>query len=233
MSTLRHFFSLRASGDFRVGDILLLILFAIIGLQGYARFPAYRLVLEDISAVPFTWTIAIATFNYLLVHKKIRICYIADLEAYLVAAILFFLLSICLHAILSAGVADFNFFSKPALLSTQAGLATLLLIVQGWFTFSPDLSKVRHRKKDLDRLLGQIATGRVDTEKDKRKAQEICQDLIADLKASISGVGVSEETRSRLEGLDAYYSKVSSILRKPTGALKNDVKKLIGDHQNG
>lgn len=223
----------RLSGDFRKVDLLLLTLFAVIGVQGYSRFPSYQSSLQNLESIPCYWVILVATFNFLLIYKKIRVCYLEDALGYAAAFIVYSATSVLLQLLLWAIVDGYDILTCASILATQAGLATLLLIVQGWFAFSPDLTVVRREMKLLTSSMEALSRSANQGQIERTGAQGHCAKLQEELSKVLSDSRVSNAITARLNNLKELCAEIDQSLKKPTGALQTDIQNLLPRLKNG
>jgi hypothetical protein len=209
-------------------DAAIIVLFAVAGFTGFPGFAKYTDIKTQIATLDHkpVWVVLLFVFDFLLIYRKIRICYfvawLARLHALLINAVI---------ATTCVIVARLWFPSGMSLLDTvvavQSGLAAVYLVVQGWVDFQPDLSNLAKLSKEINKAALSIERqyGEKVQRVDVDRVRDLCSKLENDLDdarqqclldtAAQGKIGAEKSRIDRiLEALKAPLPDVPDALRR-------------------
>jgi hypothetical protein len=221
---IKRISALRLGGDFRPIDMLLLLLFAILGLLGFSRFPSYQdleAILDDFSR---WWILIVLAFNILLISKIFRKCFLEEWLALLSAAIIvlaFGLTTILLS--LAVNGLDWPSAEKLVLISS-GGLATFLLAAQTWLDLKPDLTSIKTKLREFDKSVDHILHRTEGQLSESQAATDASEALREEIRRTINSDDISASVEAELKLLDERIKEAASVLRNPRHAMLDDLQ---------
>ena len=226
-----HLLRLSFRVSYFLPDLLLTVLFAVIGFLGLSRFPNYdqmKSVFWD-TAPPFPWLIAIFLFSLLFVFRSIRSSYLYSLRAIVDAFVIHTCISTTVWFIVSL-VTGFGSASTISALTAQQGcLGTLYLFVQGWLQIIPDVSTLRRLLLDLGferkLLIDQISNDCLNSESIDT-TRDICKSALSEAEAVLADRSISPKGRETVEEVISELKLHLDLLSSPLQKIKADLPEL-------
>ncbi|MBW4709833.1 hypothetical protein KX928_18775 [Roseobacter sp. YSTF-M11] len=163
-------------------DLLLLVVFAVVGYAGFSRFPSYSVALKQAGELSAWWILAMFTCLVLLVFRKIRGCYLNHGSAFLASILISAAFSVFGFLLLSVTglMQGATFVAKSV--ASLGSLATLMLTVQTWFACKPDVAPLRNQLLKLKSTIEVVLQKPEPKEEDFDQVSSICHEVTRLLK---------------------------------------------------
>jgi hypothetical protein len=217
------------SSQLSIADLAIICLFIFGGLAGFPGFVKYADIKTQIATLSYKplWASLFFVFNFLLIYRKIGKCYFSRwlpiFHTFLITAgmTMVFVLITKYSVLSSMSLLD-------ALVAVQAALAAVLLIVQGWVDFKPDIKSLAALSRKIDaRVRNLIIRSDKPVESgDVKRISDLCAKFVLDIDAALAEGWRDEAGQSELRAEKTRVEQITDTLKAPLSDVREALQRL-------